>query len=66
MRRRKGNDKEVGEWEGGRSYDKSQIIRALNKRNSNMAIKREMMNGFTEEIQKILNKQKKLREHEIN
>ena len=42
------------------------MIRALNKRNSNMAIKREMMNGFTEEIQKILNKQKKLQEHEIN
>ena len=41
-------------------------MRALNKRNSNMAIKREMMNGFTEEIQKILNKQKKLQEHEIN
>ena len=66
MRRRKRNEKEEEEGERGRRYDKSQMIRALNKRNSNMAIKREMINGFTEEIQKILNKQKKLQDHEIN
>ena len=61
---RKGHEQEEGE--GERKYDRNQIIRALNESNSNMAIKREMMNGITEEIQKILNKQKKLQDHEIN
>ena len=37
---RKGNENEEEEIEGGRSYDRNQIIRALNESNSNMAIKR--------------------------
>ena len=39
MRRRKGKEKE--EEEGGRSYDRNQIIRALNESNSNMADNKE-------------------------